>query len=67
MPRGLEDVSKYPYLLAELLDSDRWSEDDVKKLAGGNLLRVFREVERVSIVNKYTTRQRTFILRENCY
>lgn len=48
MPRGLEDVSKYPSLLAELLDSDRgWREEDVKKLAGGNLLRVFREVERV--------------------
>lgn len=48
VPRGLEDVSKYPSLLAELLDSDRrWTEEDVKKLAGGNLLRVFREVERV--------------------
>lgn len=48
VPRGLEDVSKYPALLAELLDSDRrWTEEDVKKLAGGNLLRVFREVERV--------------------
>lgn len=50
VPRGLEDVSKYPSLLAELLDSDRrWSEEDVKKLAGGNLLRVFRDVERVRV------------------
>lgn len=52
VPRGLEDVSKYPSLLAELLDSDRrWSEEDVKKLAGGNLLRVFRDVERVRVLS----------------
>jgi hypothetical protein len=49
VPKGLEDVSKYPYLLAELLlDSDRWSEDDIAKLAGKNLIRVFRQVEKVS-------------------
>lgn len=49
MPQGLEDVSKYPYLFAELLaDSDRWSEEDIAKLAGRNLIRVFRQVEQVS-------------------
>lgn len=49
MPKGLEDVSKYPYLFAELLaDSDRWSEDNIAKLAGKNLIRVFRQVEHVS-------------------
>ncbi|XP_049809215.1 dipeptidase 1-like [Schistocerca nitens] len=46
-PTGLEDVSRYPYLLAELLSDPLWTEQDVKKLAGLNLLRVFREVEEV--------------------
>jgi Membrane dipeptidase (Peptidase family M19) len=42
-------VSKYPFLFAELLaDSDRWSEEDIAKLAGRNLIRVFRQVEQVS-------------------
>ncbi|KAI9580915.1 hypothetical protein GQX74_013463, partial [Glossina fuscipes] len=44
---GLEDVSKYPYLLASLLESDKWSEEDIAKLAGKNLIRVFKEVEAV--------------------
>jgi membrane dipeptidase len=44
---GLEDVSCYPALLAELLKRG-YSKGDIKKIAGGNLLRVFREVERVS-------------------
>lgn len=49
MPKGLEDVSRYPYLFAELLaDSDRWTEEDIAKLAGKNLIRVFRQVEQVS-------------------
>ena len=43
-------MSKYPYLFAELLaDSDRWSEEDIAKLAGRNLIRVFRKVEEVSV------------------
>ncbi|GLV43855.1 uncharacterized protein CBL_11565 [Carabus blaptoides fortunei] len=46
-PLGLEDVSRYPYLLAELLESGRWSEDDIQKLAGRNLIRVFQQVEKV--------------------
>lgn len=46
-PRGLEDVSKYPDLLATLLADPAWTEDDIKKLAGGNLLRVFGAVEEV--------------------
>ena len=46
-PRGLDDVSCYPALLAELLKRG-YSEDDVKKVAGLNLLRVFREAEKVS-------------------
>lgn len=47
MPTGLEDVSKYPYLLAELIRRG-WSDDNVKKLAGGNLIRAFTRAEVVS-------------------
>jgi membrane dipeptidase len=41
---GLEDVSRYPALLAELL-SRGWTESDCAALAGGNLLRVMRAAE----------------------
>ena len=47
VPVGLEDVSKFPDLIAELLRRG-WTETDVKKLAGLNTLRVMREAERVS-------------------
>jgi membrane dipeptidase len=46
-PVGLEDVSKYPALFAELLRRG-YSDEDVKKIAGLNLLRVMRQAERVS-------------------
>jgi len=46
-PTGLEDVSKYPDLFVELLKRG-YSEADLKKVAGANLLRVFRTVERVA-------------------
>ena len=46
-PKGLEDVSKYPHLFAELLQDPTWSEEDLKKLAGLNFLRVFKQVEKV--------------------
>nr|CAH7713255.1 unnamed protein product [Callosobruchus chinensis] len=46
-PSGLEDVSRYPYLLAELLGDPSWSESDIVALAGQNLLRVFERVEAV--------------------
>jgi membrane dipeptidase len=44
---GLEDVSAYPALLAELL-ARGWSEPDCAALAGGNLLRVLRDAESVA-------------------
>lgn len=47
-PAGLEDVSRYPHLLASLLQDPAWSEEDIRKLAGKNLLRVLRQVEEVS-------------------
>ncbi|XP_071531889.1 dipeptidase 1-like [Panulirus ornatus] len=46
-PEGLEDVSRYPELFAELLRDPSWSLQDLKKLAGLNLLRVFQRVEQV--------------------
>ncbi|KAJ9575496.1 hypothetical protein L9F63_007631, partial [Diploptera punctata] len=46
-PRGLEDVSMYPELFAELLRSGHWTVADLKKVAGLNLLRVFAKVEKV--------------------
>ena len=41
---GLEDVSTYPALFAELLDRG-WSESDCAALAGGNLLRALHAAE----------------------
>lgn len=43
-PVGLEDVSGYPNLFAELM-SRGWSDADLAKLAGGNILRVMRAAE----------------------
>jgi membrane dipeptidase len=43
-PAGLRDVSRYPALFAELLRRG-WSESDCAALAGGNLLRAFRDAE----------------------
>lgn len=45
-PSGLEDVSKYPILFAELIGFG-WTVEELTKLAGGNLLRVFKEVEAI--------------------
>ncbi|PNF37640.1 hypothetical protein B7P43_G11969 [Cryptotermes secundus] len=53
-PQGLEDVSKYPQLLAALLEDPSWREEDLKKLAGLNLLRVFRAVEEVRSGSLFT-------------
>jgi membrane dipeptidase len=47
IPAGLDDVSRFPDLLAELARRG-WSDDDLAKLAGRNFLRVFREVETVA-------------------
>jgi membrane dipeptidase len=46
-PVGLEDVSTFPALLAELIRRG-WSDGDVKRVAGLNLLRVMRQAERVA-------------------
>jgi membrane dipeptidase len=46
-PVGLEDVSTYPVLFAELIRRG-WSDRDLAKLARGNILRVMREAEAVA-------------------
>lgn len=43
-PVGLEDVSTYPALFTEL-SRRGWTESELRKLAGDNLLRVMRQVE----------------------
>lgn len=46
LPIGLEDVSTYPALLAELMRRG-WSDTDIAKLAGGNVLRAMEGAERI--------------------
>ncbi len=47
IPRGMEDVSKFPSLVRELARRG-YNEEDLKKILGGNLLRVMRQVEEVA-------------------
>ena len=47
-PVGLEGVDRYPALLAELMRRG-WSDADIAKLAGENLLRVLGTAEQVSL------------------
>lgn len=48
-PKGLEDVSKYPDLFDKLAEPghgyEPWTREELKKLAGLNLIRVFKDVE----------------------
>jgi membrane dipeptidase len=46
-PVGLTGVQDYPNLFAELI-SRGWSDENLAKLAGGNILRVLRQAEAVS-------------------
>jgi membrane dipeptidase len=48
VPEGLEDVSKYPSLTAELLRRG-YTDGDIRKILGLNVLRVMREAEKVSM------------------
>lgn len=47
LPEGMGGVEAYPTLFAELIRRG-WSESDLAKLAGGNLLRALRAAERVA-------------------
>jgi membrane dipeptidase len=47
LPAQLEDVSCYPYITQELLNRG-YKEADIRKVLGGNLMRVFKKAEEVS-------------------
>ena len=47
MPDGLEDVSRFPYLFAELIRRG-WSDENLAKLASGNLVRTLAAAEAVA-------------------
>jgi membrane dipeptidase len=47
MVEGLDDVSRYPYLFAELLRR-KYSDEDILKIAGRNHLRAMRQMEQVA-------------------
>lgn len=46
-PAGLDDVSKYPALTRALLEKG-YSADDIRKIYGGNTLRLMRAVEKAA-------------------
>lgn len=47
VPRQLEDVSTYPLITQELMNRG-WKKDEILKILGGNLLRAFREAEKIA-------------------
>lgn len=47
LPKQLHDVSTYPYITQGLLDRG-YSEEDIKKIMGGNLIRALKQAEKVS-------------------
>jgi microsomal dipeptidase-like Zn-dependent dipeptidase len=46
-PVGLEDVSTYPKLIEYLVSEGNWTNDDIIKLIGGNIIRVLEDNEKV--------------------
>ncbi|KAM6300704.1 dipeptidase 1 [Aegotheles albertisi] len=63
VPTGLEDVSTYPALVAELL-ARNWTEAEVKMALAENLLRVFEKVEEVKVALRGTAARETPIALE---
>jgi membrane dipeptidase len=57
-PDGLEDVSRFPNLIAALMERG-WDDRALAKLAGGNLLRVLRKVERLARDQRGQRRRRS--------
>jgi membrane dipeptidase len=47
LPAQMDDVAHYPYITQELLNRG-YQEADIRKVLGGNLMRVFRKAEQVS-------------------
>lgn len=57
-PEGLEDVSKFPNLIAALVDRG-WADAAIAKIASGNFIRLFRSVERTARALQKTEGART--------
>jgi membrane dipeptidase len=55
LPAGLQDVSGYPNLIEELLKRG-YSEEDIENICGGNMLRVWSEVERIAQQNQLSAK-----------
>lgn len=43
----LKDVSTYPILIKHLITEENWTDEDIIKLSGGNILRVLEKNEEV--------------------
>lgn len=50
-PYGLKDVSYFPNLIYELLKAG-YNKEEIRKICGGNLLRVWSEVEKIARISK---------------
>ena len=57
-PEGLEDVSKFPHLIAALIQRG-WSDAVLERLCGGNILRLMKSVERMGDTLRATELPRT--------
>lgn len=51
LPADLQDVSDFPNIIYELLKRG-YSEEDIEKICGGNMLRVWSDVERIAQQNR---------------
>ncbi len=61
--QGLSDVSMYPALFAELVHRG-WSDADLKKLAGENVLRAFAKAEAVAARLQKTRQPSTMTIQQ---
>lgn len=52
VPDGISDTSQFPNLVAEML-ARGWTEDNIKKAVGLNIIRVLRDVEQVKTRQGY--------------
>jgi len=57
MPIGMEDASKLPKLTDALVKKG-YSDADIEKILGGNILRVMEQVERVAASSRPSSKQR---------
>jgi membrane dipeptidase len=54
LPKQLEDVSCYPYITQGLLDRG-YTEEQIRGILGGNVMRVFRGVEAYAAKDRQAT------------